>query len=81
VTVSHGAVFRAFNKSDGPKRIIQSNFGFLQLELYNKRLRAHQEAGSTTNPTDGKSYVHRVLDWVIKKVSSSYFFPRWQVAS
>ncbi|KAL5341915.1 hypothetical protein BJX70DRAFT_395283 [Aspergillus crustosus] len=63
VSVSHGAVFRALNKSDGPKRIVQSNFGFLQIEEYNKRLRAHQEAVATFNETDEKSYVYNVLDW------------------
>ncbi|KAL2808863.1 hypothetical protein BJX63DRAFT_424297 [Aspergillus granulosus] len=56
VTVSHGAVFRALNKSDGPKRVAQSNFGFLQLELYNERLSAHREVGRTFNHTDGKYY-------------------------
>ena len=68
MTVSHGAVFRAFNKSDGPKRIVQSNFGFLQLELYNKRQPAHRGVSPIFNTIDGKRYV-RVLDWVIKKVS------------
>ncbi|KAL2832670.1 hypothetical protein BJY01DRAFT_100189 [Aspergillus pseudoustus] len=67
VTVSHGAVFRALNKSHGPKRIVQSNFGFLQIEQYNRRLLAHQKAGPRYNETDGRDYVHRVLDWVIKK--------------
>ncbi|KAL4982662.1 hypothetical protein BDW68DRAFT_182336 [Aspergillus falconensis] len=66
VTVSHGAVFRALNKSDGPKRIVQSNFGFLQLELYSRRQPAHRDVVPIYNPTDGKRYV-RVLDWVIKK--------------
>ncbi|KAL3432223.1 hypothetical protein BDV09DRAFT_134023 [Aspergillus tetrazonus] len=66
VTVSHGAVFRAFNKSDGPKRIVQSNFGFLQLELYSTRQPAHRGVSAIFNTIDGKKYV-RVLDWVIKK--------------
>ncbi|KAL4928281.1 Hsp70 family protein [Aspergillus undulatus] len=65
--VSHGAVFRALNKADGPKRIVQSNFGFLQIEEYNPKLPAHRLVTPTDNSTDGKKYVHNVLDWVIKK--------------
>ncbi|CBF85170.1 hypothetical protein AN1588.2 [Aspergillus nidulans FGSC A4] len=56
VTVSHGAVFRAFNKSDGPKRIVQSNFGFLQLELYSTRQPAHRGVSPIFNAIDGKKY-------------------------
>ncbi|KAL4882515.1 hypothetical protein BJY04DRAFT_187211 [Aspergillus karnatakaensis] len=67
ISVSHGAVFRALNKSDGPRRIVQSNFGFLQIEKYSKRLRAHQQVVPEFNETDGTDYVHNVLDWVIKK--------------
>jgi hypothetical protein len=66
--VSHGAVFRALNKDDGPTRKIQSNFGFLQIEQYSKTLPAHQAAVPTYNDTDGKRYIYDVLDWVIKKV-------------
>ncbi|KAE8313546.1 hypothetical protein BDV41DRAFT_256217 [Aspergillus transmontanensis] len=66
--VSHGAVFRALNKEYGPKRKIQSNFGFLQIEPYNKRLRAHRVPSTPTyHPVDGKRYIKNVLNWVIKK--------------
>ncbi|KAL4962170.1 Hsp70 family protein [Aspergillus stella-maris] len=68
VIVSHGAVFRAFNKADGPKRIVQSNFGFLQFELYSNKEHAHLRESRRLNHQDGKYYV-RVLDWVIKKNS------------
>ncbi|KAL2869532.1 Hsp70 family protein [Aspergillus lucknowensis] len=83
VTVSHGAVFRALNKSDGPKRIVQSNFGFLQWELYSKRHKGHRGVFPTTHKTDGKHYV-RVLDWVIKKgrllgKQQQFRTPNWQV--
>ncbi|KAB8225612.1 hypothetical protein BDV33DRAFT_187395 [Aspergillus novoparasiticus] len=66
--VSHGAVFRALNKEYGPKRKIQSNFGFLQIEPYDKKLPAHQVPEAPTHNTiDGKRYIYDVLDWVIKK--------------
>lgn len=73
VSVSHGAVFRAMNKSDGPKRIVQSNFGFLQIEERNLRLAAHRVATPTDGDIDGKMYIKNVLDWVIKKVV--FFIP------
>ncbi|KAL4944075.1 hypothetical protein BDV06DRAFT_233909 [Aspergillus oleicola] len=66
-TVSHGAVFRALNKADGPKRIIQSNFGFYQIEEYSPKVPAHRGICPTQNEVDGKKYVYNVLDWVIKK--------------
>lgn len=68
VAVSHGAVFRAMNKADGPKRIVQSNFGFLQIEERDLRLPAHRMATPTDGDFDGKMYIENVLDWVIKKV-------------
>jgi hypothetical protein len=76
--VSHGAAFRTLNKEDGPSRKLQSNFGFLQLEEFEKNLPAHRLATPTHNPHNNRKYIYDVLDWVIKKVFDiPYFlFPR-----
>ncbi|OKL63609.1 hypothetical protein UA08_00508 [Talaromyces atroroseus] len=67
VAVSHGAVFRALNKEYGPRRQLQSNFGFLQIVEYNRKLRAHRAGFRTRNGINGKEYMYDVIDWVIKK--------------
>ncbi|KAF7590293.1 hypothetical protein BBP40_003030 [Aspergillus hancockii] len=65
--VSHGVVFRALNKTDGPRRCIRSNFAFLQIEEYNKKWRGHTAGHAFQNPLNNKAYINNVLDWVIKK--------------
>lgn len=72
--VSHGAVYRALNKEDGPIRKLQSNFGFLQIEEYQNKLRGHRGASPTYQPLNNKKYVYDVLDWVIKKVLDILYF-------
>lgn len=66
--VSHGAVFRALNKEDGPQRQIMASLGVLQHEIYNPNLRAHLLSSNRRYGMDGKSYVLEVIEWIIRKV-------------
>lgn len=67
--VSHGAVFRALNKENGPERKILASLGVLQHEIYDDKIKAHKlSPEDITDARDGKSYVLNVIEWLIKKV-------------
>lgn len=70
--VSHGAVFRALNKKDGPERKIKASLGVLQHEIYDPNLKAHLlSSDNRRDGMDGKPYVLNVIEWLIRKV---YYF-------
>jgi hypothetical protein len=68
--VVRGALLRAINKEDGPKRKSRSSFGFLRHEQY-KAFPEHEEAGvvSIRDRFDGRPLVHDTLNWLIQAVS------------
>lgn len=66
--VSHGAVLRAFNKKDGPMRMLNVNFGFMVIEEYDERYAAHREVFPLPSQEDGKRYVEGCIQWKIRKV-------------
>ncbi|KAI3189013.1 hypothetical protein CBS147311_10009 [Penicillium roqueforti] len=66
--VSRGAVYRAIDKSNGPSRQIMANIGILQNEEYDNKYPGHRDTpGGTRHPKDKKLYVHRCVNWVIKR--------------
>lgn len=72
--VSRGAVYRAIDKSNGPSRQIMANIGILQNEEYDNKYPGHRDTpGGTRHPKDKKLYVHRCVNWVIKRVKCHPF--------
>ncbi|KAJ5956679.1 hypothetical protein N7501_010958 [Penicillium viridicatum] len=65
--VSGGAVYRAIDKSNGPRRRILANIGILQIEPQNRKLVAHRNIIPYFNPCDEKYYIDNCLNWIIKK--------------
>ncbi|KAF7515242.1 hypothetical protein PCG10_003550 [Penicillium crustosum] len=65
--VSGGAVYRAIDKSNGPRRNILANIGILQIEPQNRKLVAHRNIVPYFNPCDEKYYIDNCLNWIIKK--------------
>jgi len=69
--VSVGAVLRAHNLDKGPKRVLQSSYGFLRTEPYEpEEYPEHSNATPFTSEMDGDLYV-QTIDYFIKKVSCS----------
>ncbi|KAE9373611.1 hypothetical protein N431DRAFT_231547 [Stipitochalara longipes BDJ] len=65
--VSSGAVLRASNKKDGPKRFAHSSYGFLRKEPYEPTLYpAHYRTIPKTDEDDGEKYVV-VINYFMKK--------------
>ncbi|PCG93885.1 Hypothetical protein PENO1_081310 [Penicillium occitanis (nom. inval.)] len=65
--VSHGAVFRALNKENGPERTIMASFGLLQDERYNDKFEGHALhyiTQGTMDPAEG--WATNVIEWLIK---------------
>lgn len=66
--VSHGAVFRALNKENGPERRIMASFGLLQDEIFNKKEKGHTLLNQCTQgKLDAQRYAAHVIHWLIKK--------------
>ncbi|KAJ5199425.1 hypothetical protein N7491_000016 [Penicillium cf. griseofulvum] len=65
--VSGGAVYRAIDKSNGPRRKILANIGILQVEEKDRKLVAHRNIVPYFNPCDEKYYIGDCLNWIIKK--------------
>jgi len=69
--VSVGAVLRAHNLDEGPKRVLQSSYGFLRTEPYEpEEYPEHSNATPFTSEMDGDLYV-QTINYFIKKVSCS----------
>lgn len=68
--MSSGAVLRALNKRDGPKRISRSSYGFLCTEEHEPdEFPAHRGIRPFSEPLDGRKYVKYTIFWLINKVS------------
>ncbi|KAJ5741976.1 hypothetical protein N7533_011385 [Penicillium manginii] len=66
--VSKGAILRAVNKKNGPRRQMYSSYGFLQSEEYNPEDMSHKYYDSVIhNDANGISYVRNCISWLIKK--------------
>ncbi|KFZ03935.1 hypothetical protein V502_10543 [Pseudogymnoascus sp. VKM F-4520 (FW-2644)] len=66
--VSSGAVLRALNKKDGPKRISRSSYGFLCTEVHEPdEIPAHRGIRPFSEPLDGRKYVKYTIFWLINK--------------
>lgn len=74
--VASGAVLRALNKENGPKRHVLSSYGLLRTEPYEPEVwdrypevrDAHRSSRPTYNPHEGLRYIKDTLHWVVKKV-------------
>ncbi|KAI1350063.1 hypothetical protein F5Y01DRAFT_165372 [Xylaria sp. FL0043] len=71
--VASGAVLRALNKNDGPKRSIRSSYGIRRDEPYDPKF--HRSAKPYRDPVDGLMYV-RTIDWVIQQKTELH--PVWR---
>jgi hypothetical protein len=66
--VASGAVARALNKDNGPKRYCQCSYGILRSEPYEPKVfPAHLHAKSKENKLDGDHYV-TVINYFMTKV-------------
>jgi hypothetical protein len=66
--VASGAVARALNKQNGPKRIVQCSYGFLRTEPYEPKVfPAHKHATPKDDKLDGDRYV-KVINYFMTKV-------------
>ncbi|KAL2141237.1 hypothetical protein VTI28DRAFT_2650 [Corynascus sepedonium] len=63
--VARGAVLRAFNKEQGPRRYARSSYGILRTEIW-EEFPEHKEAKVAYDPHDGLPYVFNTIDWVLK---------------
>ena len=69
--VASGAVLRAINKEQGPRRIARSSYGILRTEPHGQ-YPEHRGVRKWRDPHDGQAYVRRTIDWVLKLVSSPF---------
>ncbi|KAI1775051.1 hypothetical protein F4818DRAFT_451981 [Hypoxylon cercidicola] len=65
VAVASGAVLRALNKDNGPKRQIQSSYG-IRLDEPQGFYKEHGKAKAFCDRVDGLKYV-RTIDWKLKR--------------
>ncbi|KAH8700711.1 hypothetical protein BGW36DRAFT_425525 [Talaromyces proteolyticus] len=66
--VSHGAVFRALNKKNGPERKIAASIGVLTEELFDSNNPGHWTIPEGTHShLDGEHWARDLIDWHIKK--------------
>ncbi|PMD41330.1 hypothetical protein L207DRAFT_486961 [Hyaloscypha variabilis F] len=73
--VSCGAVLRASNKKDGPKRFAHSSYGFLCKEPYDPRLfTAHLRTTPKSDAHDGDKYVD-VINYFMRKANPVHEYP------
>ncbi|KAL4864781.1 hypothetical protein BDV12DRAFT_7624 [Aspergillus spectabilis] len=63
--VSRGAVLRALNKENGPRRKLRLNLGVRVTEPWNPKFTGHNYYFK--HPLNRKRYVENCLDWVIRK--------------
>jgi hypothetical protein len=69
--VSSGAVLRALNKKNGPRRFAQSSYGFLRREPFQPLLfKAHSQTTPKIDKVDGERYVD-VINYFMRKAGSS----------
>jgi len=67
--VSSGAVLRASNKKDGPRRFAHSSYGFLRREPYEpQQFPAHSRSMARVDIDDGEKYVD-VINYFMRKAS------------
>lgn len=68
--VSAGAVMRALDKANGPKRLIQSSYGFLRREPHSpSTIKGHSYAHPYRDPHNDDWYVD-VINYFLLKVSN-----------
>ncbi|KAK7906417.1 hypothetical protein PG985_016423 [Apiospora marii] len=63
--VASGAVLRAFNKEQGPKRLARSSYGILRTEPFGE-CEEHEGLRPYYNPYDGQPYIKDTVDWILK---------------
>ncbi|KAL2137237.1 hypothetical protein VTI74DRAFT_6448 [Chaetomium olivicolor] len=63
--VARGAVLRAFNKEQGPRRYAKSSYGILRTEIWDE-FPEHREAKKSYDRHDGLPYAVDTIDWVLK---------------
>jgi hypothetical protein len=66
--VVKGAIFRAWNKENGPHRFTLLSYGFGITEEYNPEWKEHAEIRPTLDKVDGCYYVRNTIDWLVRKV-------------
>ena len=65
--VASGAVLRAVNKEQGPKRHARSSYGIRRKEPH-MMFPEHKDAPKNIDTHDGLPYVANTVDWVLKLV-------------
>ncbi|ETS77294.1 hypothetical protein PFICI_11168 [Pestalotiopsis fici W106-1] len=63
--VASGAVLRAFNKEQGPRRLARSSYGILRTEPFGDYPDEHKGVKPSYDRHDGLPYVKRTIDWVL----------------
>ncbi|KAI0433147.1 hypothetical protein F5Y09DRAFT_299802 [Xylaria sp. FL1042] len=71
--VASGAVLRALNKDNGPRRFIRSSYGIRRDEDHNPK--THKSAKPHRDPVDGLMYV-RTIYWVLQQ--NTELLPVWK---
>ncbi|CAH0056992.1 unnamed protein product [Clonostachys solani] len=73
--VASGAVLRALNKSQGPKREARSSYGILRAEPFGEH-EEHKDLSPYYDRHDGQPYIRNTIDWVLKL--GSIVPPTWE---
>ncbi len=67
--MASGALLRAFNKENGPKRQARSSYGILRTEPFRDwEEHKHRKIKPTYDAHDGMPYITNTIDWVLKLV-------------
>ncbi|KAI3339160.1 hypothetical protein F4824DRAFT_456252 [Ustulina deusta] len=72
--VASGAVLRALNKDNGPRRLLRSSYGIRRDEPHDRRLHG-KSAKPYRDPIDGLMYM-RTIDWVLQR--TTVLLPIWK---
>lgn len=70
--VASGAVLRALNKENGPRRFARSSYGLLRSEPYGDYPEQQKGVRPYYDPDDGLPYVWQTIKWVVKRVSPDH---------
>ena len=68
--VARGAVLRALNKEDGPRRITRTSYRILRSDFYDSGLPEHRGLRGRRYAVDGLVHIEKCIHWQILKVGS-----------
>lgn len=70
--VARGAVLRALNKEDGPRRFTRISYGIIRSNLYDPDLPEHQGLRGRIWAVDGQLYIEKCIHWQILVVGCPF---------